>query len=112
MTVNMQRNHTGDMAGYHILAHHHHHHHQPSHHPQVGDGTTTVVLLAGELLNQCKRLVEEGVHPHAIIRAFRRSTNLAIEKINEIAVKVRLGWRQGRRMSVGLCSDEILLIMK
>ncbi|XP_063877729.1 T-complex protein 1 subunit eta-like [Scylla paramamosain] len=55
---------------------------------EVGDGTTTVVLLAGELLNQCKRLVEEGVHPHAIIRAFRRSTTLAIEKINEIAVKI------------------------
>ncbi|XP_045121280.1 T-complex protein 1 subunit eta-like [Portunus trituberculatus] len=55
---------------------------------EVGDGTTTVVLLAGELLNQCKRLVEEGVHPHAIIRAFRRSTTLAIEKVNEIAVKI------------------------
>lgn len=55
---------------------------------EVGDGTTTVVLLAGELLNQCKHLIEEGVHPHAIIRAFRRATQLAIEKINEIAVKI------------------------
>lgn len=48
------------------------------------------MLLAGELLNQCKHLIEEGVHPHAIIRAFRRSTQLAIEKINEVAVKVSL----------------------
>lgn len=56
---------------------------------QVGDGTTTVVLLAGQLLDQCKSLIEEGVHPHAIIRAFRRATNLAITKINEIAIRVR-----------------------
>lgn len=55
---------------------------------QVGDGTTTVVLLAGQLLDQCKSLIEEGVHPHAIIRAFRRATTLAITKINEIAIKV------------------------
>lgn len=55
---------------------------------QVGDGTTTVVLLAGQLLDQCKSLIEEGVHPHAIIRAFRRATNLAITKINEIAIRV------------------------
>ncbi|KAK3868005.1 hypothetical protein Pcinc_026583 [Petrolisthes cinctipes] len=55
---------------------------------EVGDGTTTVVLLAGQLLDQCKSLIEEGVHPHAIIRAFRRATTLAITKINEIAVKI------------------------
>ncbi|XP_069937763.1 uncharacterized protein [Cherax quadricarinatus] len=62
---------------------------------EVGDGTTTVVLLAGQFLEQCKTLIEEGVHPHAIIRAFRRATNLAIEKINEIAVKVST-WLDGR----------------
>ncbi|XP_071549011.1 T-complex protein 1 subunit eta [Panulirus ornatus] len=55
---------------------------------EVGDGTTTVVLLAGQFLEQCKSLIEEGVHPHAIIRTFRRATNLAIDKINEIAVKI------------------------
>lgn len=30
---------------------------------QVGDGTTTVVILAGELLKECKAFLEEGVHP-------------------------------------------------
>lgn len=55
---------------------------------EVGDGTTTVVLLAGQFLHECKRLIEEGVHPHNIIRAFRKATNLAIGKINEIAVKI------------------------
>ena len=31
---------------------------------QVGDGTTTVVLLAAEFLKECKAFVEEGVHPN------------------------------------------------
>ncbi|XP_063590718.1 T-complex protein 1 subunit eta-like [Penaeus indicus] len=55
---------------------------------EVGDGTTTVVLLTGELLQQCKNLIEEGVHPHAVVRAFRKATGLAVGKINECAVKI------------------------
>jgi hypothetical protein len=31
--------------------------------PQVGDGTTSVVILAGEFLKEAKPFVEEGVHP-------------------------------------------------
>ena len=30
---------------------------------EVGDGTTTVTILAGELLKECKTFVEDGVHP-------------------------------------------------
>jgi len=43
---------------------------------QVGDGTTSVVLLAGEFLKQCKPFIEEGVHPQVIVRAFRQATSL------------------------------------
>jgi T-complex protein 1 subunit eta len=52
----------------------------------VGDGTTSVVLLAGEFLRECKPFVEEGVHPQIIIRSFRQAVAVAIEKIKEIAV--------------------------
>ena len=38
----------------------------------MGDGTTTVVILAGELLRESKTFVEEGVHPRAIIQAYRQ----------------------------------------
>ncbi|XP_046746670.1 T-complex protein 1 subunit eta isoform X2 [Diprion similis] len=55
---------------------------------EVGDGTTSVVLLAGEFLKQVKPFVEEGVHPRIIIKAFRRATQLAIEKINSLSVKI------------------------
>lgn len=54
---------------------------------EVGDGTTSVVILAGEFLKQCKPFVEEGVHPRLIIKAFRKATQLALAKINELAVK-------------------------
>lgn len=57
--------------------------------PQVGDGTTSVTLLAAEFLKQLKSYVEEGLHPQTIIRAFRTATNLAVNKINEIAVSVK-----------------------
>merc|ERR1712198_723114 len=55
---------------------------------EVGDGTTSVVILAGEFLKQCKPFVEEGVHPRVIIRAFRKATALALAKIQEISVKI------------------------
>merc|ERR1719370_2752291 len=55
---------------------------------EVGDGTTSVVILAGEFLKQCKPFVEEGVHPRVIIRAFRKATKLALDRMVELAVKI------------------------
>ena len=54
---------------------------------EVGDGTTSVVLLAGELLRQVKPLVEEGVAPQVIIRAFRQACKEAISRVQSIAVQ-------------------------
>merc|ERR1712013_279251 len=48
----------------------------------------SVVILAGEFLKQCKPFVEEGVHPRVIIRALRKATALALEKIKEISIKI------------------------
>ena len=55
---------------------------------EVGDGTTSVVLLAGELLRVTKAFIEDGVHPQVVIRAYRQATALAIAKIRELAVSV------------------------
>ena len=43
---------------------------------QVGDGTTTVVLLAGEFLKEAKPFVEDGVHPQNLIRSYRTACYL------------------------------------
>lgn len=37
----------------------------PLTHMQVGDGTTSVVIIAGEFLKEAKPFIEEGVHPRA-----------------------------------------------
>lgn len=55
---------------------------------EVGDGTTTVTMLAAELLKQVKPYIEDNVHPQVIVRAFRKATQLALEKIDEIAVSI------------------------
>eukprot|EP00246_Nothoceros_aenigmaticus_P005538 TRINITY_DN1766_c0_g2_i2.p1 TRINITY_DN1766_c0_g2~~TRINITY_DN1766_c0_g2_i2.p1 ORF type:complete len:256 (-),score=48.96 TRINITY_DN1766_c0_g2_i2:1087-1827(-) len=55
---------------------------------EVGDGTTTVVLLAGEFLKQAKPFVEDGVHPQLIIRSFRAAANLAVQKLRELAISI------------------------
>lgn len=37
---------------------------------EVGDGTTSVVLLAGELLKESKQYIDEGMHPQVIIKGY------------------------------------------
>lgn len=55
---------------------------------EVGDGTTTVVLLAGEFLKQIKPFVEDGVHPRIIIKSVRKSLQLCLQRISELSVKI------------------------
>jgi len=54
----------------------------------MGDGTTSVVILAGELLKQSKQYIEEGVHPRLIIKSFRKCQELLFNKIQELSVKI------------------------
>lgn len=55
---------------------------------EVGDGTTSVVLFAGELLKEVKNYIEEGVSPHAIIKGYRQAAQLAITKVKELSVNI------------------------
>lgn len=48
---------------------------------QVGDGTTTVVLLAGEFLKEAKPFIEDGVHPQNLIRSYRAACQLVFELV-------------------------------
>lgn len=43
---------------------------------EVGDGTTSVVLLAAQLLKEIRELIEDGVSPHIIIKGFRKASLL------------------------------------
>lgn len=55
---------------------------------EVGDGTTSVVLLAAQLLKEVRSYIEEGVSPHIIMKGFRQAAQLAVKRIEEIQVKV------------------------
>jgi T-complex protein 1 subunit eta len=55
---------------------------------EVGDGTTSVVVLAVEILNLCKSFVEEGIHSQIIQRGLRRACTLSKQKIRELSVKL------------------------
>lgn len=55
---------------------------------EIGDGTTSVVVLASEILKEAKSFIDEGVHPQIIIRSFRNALNIIIKRLDEIGVKL------------------------
>ncbi|MEM0445642.1 MAG: thermosome subunit beta [Nitrososphaerota archaeon] len=55
---------------------------------EVGDGTTTAVVLSGELLAKAEELIEKEVHPSIIIEGFRNAAKEAINVLDKIAVSV------------------------
>lgn len=55
---------------------------------QVGDGTTTAVILAGELLKAAEDLLEKKVHPTIIIKGYRLALAKALASIDAFAESV------------------------
>ncbi len=49
---------------------------------EVGDGTTTASVLAGELLAQAEDLLDDDVHPTAIVEGYNEAARLALEAID------------------------------
>jgi T-complex protein 1 subunit eta len=76
---------------------------------QVGDGTTSVILFSGELLRAARPFVEDGVHPQTIIKGFRQACQLALDKIDELAIKVEgKNSEQERRQLLERCAATAL----
>jgi thermosome len=55
---------------------------------EVGDGTTSVVVLAGSLIEKAEELIGKNVHPTVIVDGYRKTAVKAIEVLNSIAIKV------------------------
>lgn len=51
----------------------------------VGDGTTSVVVIAGELLTKAQELLEEGISSSVIVRGYQDACNKALEILEEIS---------------------------
>ena len=53
---------------------------------EVGDGTTSVTVLAAELLREAEKLVEKKIHPQTIIEGYRIASHAALSALEKIAV--------------------------
>ncbi|MDO8642716.1 MAG: thermosome subunit alpha [Candidatus Woesearchaeota archaeon] len=55
---------------------------------EVGDGTTTAVVLAGELLKQAEDLLDQNIHPSVLSRGYRIAAEKALAILNQLAEDV------------------------
>ena len=55
---------------------------------EVGDGTTTVAVLAGELLKKAEVLLDQKVHPTMIVQGYRMAAEKAVQIVKSIAIDV------------------------
>ncbi len=57
---------------------------------ETGDGTTTAVIISGELLSKAQELVKKSVHPTIIIDGYKKASEKALEILEKISIKVDL----------------------
>jgi thermosome len=57
---------------------------------EAGDGTTSAVIISGELLNRAEELIDKNIHPTVIIDGFKKAAEKALETLDKIAIPVDL----------------------
>lgn len=57
---------------------------------EVGDGTTTSVVLTGELLKRAEELIEKNIHPTLIVQGYKKATEKAVETLSKIAIPISI----------------------
>lgn len=61
---------------------------------EAGDGTTSVVVVAGAILEAAEKLLHRGIHPTAISDAFQRASTKAVEILTEMSKPIELTDRE------------------
>ncbi|KAG0346459.1 T-complex protein 1 subunit delta [Podila minutissima] len=61
---------------------------------EAGDGTTSVVVLAGSLLGAAQKMLSKGIHPTTIAESFQRASHKATEFLTDVATKLDLADRE------------------
>jgi thermosome len=70
---------------------------------EVGDGTTTSVILTGELLKRAKKLLEQKIHPTVITEGFRKAADKAVEILETISIKSGIEDKEGLKNAAMTC---------
>jgi len=60
----------------------------------VGDGTTTAVVLTGELLKRAEELLDQNVHPTVIVSGYRKAAQKSLEILDKVSISVDLEDRE------------------
>ena len=55
---------------------------------EVGDGTTTVVMLAGKLLENAEKLLDKKIHPTVIVKGYQMAAEKCQQILQEISLKI------------------------
>ncbi|KAJ1937243.1 T-complex protein 1 subunit delta, partial [Kickxella alabastrina] len=61
---------------------------------EAGDGTTSVVVLAGSLLSAAEKLLKKGIHPTQIAEGFQYAAIEAVKILEEISIPINLDDRE------------------
>lgn len=57
---------------------------------EAGDGTTSVVVIGGSLLEAAERLLQKGIHPTSISDAFQKAATKGVSILTEMSIPVDL----------------------
>lgn len=78
---------------------------------EVGDGTSSVVVLAGALIEKAEELITKDVHPTIIVDGYRKSAIKSIEFFNSVARKIEAG-NKSELIKVAKTSMQTKLVSK
>src|SRR5436853_1897296 len=78
---------------------------------EVGDGTSSVVILAGALIEKAEELIAKDVHPTIIVDGYRKSATKAIEVLNSIAQRI-VGNEKEQLIRIAKTSMQTKLVSK
>ena len=70
---------------------------------EVGDGTTTSVILAGELLKRARKLLEQKIHPTVITEGFRKAAEKDVEILDNMSIKSGIDDKEGLKNAAMTC---------
>jgi len=75
----------------------------------VGDGTTTAVILAGELLGKAETLLDQNIHPTMIVSGYRKAFQKAEEILQKIGIPVDIEDRKTlRKVAVTAMASKVM----
>ena len=75
---------------------------------EIGDGTTSVMIFAGELLKEAKQFIEDGMSPQIIINGYWKALQFAKQKLEECAITINEKSEEEKRNLLLKCAETSL----